>query len=362
MFMDVNIYHSDLYKEEIEAILVSLSYISEKERKTFEDNKFIRNVMDDLSMYNMTLELNNITNLQYILLASISNVEIKKTGAVGFECINFYDEELNEEYDRLLNEVFDIYYLLHSKYNFSDDEIDYLLPNSRLVNVKINLSVKDLFELIHTCSKYDELVDINLAISENETLEQIVTVANALYDFIHTNDLFIRNRIDDELREELMNHGANIIILSDCKHIKKLLNNGESDMKVSAIGHCSLVAYKAMVLNKSFNLELENFKYVCDIRNDIIFPEEYDCLDDDDYNLIEKYIYGWITFIDKLKANDNIYSTEITSCSLGCFGYIFRFNTTLNKYFRMYNSSGESEISELTNSLLTELECVINED
>ena len=186
MMTYIELEHCDLYDAELEGILLSLNNLAEKEQKTYEENKRIRNILDDLSMYNITFRLEDINMLQYTLLSSIMYSDIQYIRSVGYETVEFNNEEMNDRYDELLVKAQDIIHLLTEKYKFNFETIEYVLPNSMCVDIRMSISIKEFIELIHTCSKYDELMNIVLAISEHEILEQVVTVANSLYDFIHT--------------------------------------------------------------------------------------------------------------------------------------------------------------------------------
>lgn len=354
MMTYVEIEHCDLCITEMEHIFLSLNNLAEKEYKTFDDNKRIRDMIDDLAMYNITFKLSNINMLQYTLLLTLRDLNIDFIQSIGYEAIEFGDDELNEEYDRLLCKSYDIESLLLDKYAYLFDQqsIEYILPNSKLVDIRMSISIKELIELIHTCSKYDEMMNIVLAISNNEILEQLVTVVNSLYEYIHTDDLFIRTTIDEEIREDLTTHGTNLMILSNTDFIKEQLDKGVSDMKMSTLAHCSLVAFRDLVRRGyNFNIKLENFKYKQITQNEIILPEEYGEIEEEDLNLIDKYIYDWIVFIDKLENSGTYYSNELTLCNLGCFGHIVRMNAKVSHYFNLEYFNISSEVMDMVNNL-----------
>ena len=354
MMTYIEIEHCDLYIAEMESIFLTLNMLAEKEHKSFEDNKRIRDIIDDLAMYNITFKLSNINMLQYTLLLTLRELNIEFIHSIGYEAIEFDDDELNEEYDRLLCKAYDIEELLLSKYNdlFNKQAIEYILPNSKLVDIRMSISMKEFIELIHTCSKYDELMNIVLAISNNSILERIVTVANSLYDFIHTEDIFIRTTIAESVREDLVTHGTNLMVLSNTDYINEQLDNGVSNMKMSTLAHCSLVAFRDLVRRSyNFNMKLENFKYKHITQNEIILPEEYSKIEEDDLNLIDKYIYDWIVFIDKLENSGNYYSNELTLCNLGCFGHIVRMNAKVSHYFNLEYFNISSEVMDMVNNL-----------
>lgn len=354
MITYIEIEHCDLCITEMEHIFLSLNSLVEKEHKSFDDNKRIRDMIDDLEMYNITFKLSNINMLQYTLLLALRELNIDFIQSIGYEAIEFGDEELNEEYDRLLCKSYDIESLLLDKYAYLFDQqsIEYILPNSKLVDIHMSISIKELIELIHICSKYDELMNIVLAISNNEILEQLVTLVTSLYEYIQTDDLFIRTTIDEEIREDLTTHGTNLMILSNTDFIKDQLDNGISNMKMSTLAHCSLVAFRDLVRRSyNFNMKLENFKYKHITQNEIILPEEYSEIEEDDLNLIDKYIYDWITFIDKLENSDIYYSNELTLCNLGCFGHIVRMNGKVNHYFNLEYFNIIPEVMDMINNL-----------
>lgn len=351
MMTYIELEHCDLYNAELEAIFLNLNDLAEKEQKTFKDNKRIRNILDDLAMYNITFKLENINMLQYSLLLTMRNLDMKYIQSMtGYEPIEFNDEELSDEYDRLLCMSYDIWGMLGYKYDFDFKSIEYILPNSRLIDVQMSLSIKEFIEFIHTCSKYDELMDIVLAISNHASLEQIVTVANSLYDFIHTDDLFIRVNINNDVREDLTTHGSNLMILSNTDFITKQISQNNMDVKMSTLIHCSLVAFRDLI-SRGLDVKLENFKYRQITQNEIILPEEYSYIEEDDFNMIDKYIYDWVSFINKLENSGDYYSNELILCSLGCFGHIARINAKVKHYFNLEYFDIISEVDELVSSL-----------
>lgn len=354
MMTYIELEHCDLYNSELEAIFLSLINLAEKDNRTFEDNKRIRDILDDLTLYNITFKLESINMLQYTLLLSMRELNIQFLQSIGFESIEFGDDELNNEYDSLLCKACDIWGLLEHKYRnlFDLKSIEYILPNSRLVDIRMSISIREFIELIHTCSKYDETMNIVLAISNHELLEQVVTVANSLYDFIHTEDLFIRTTIADDVREDLVTHGTNLMVLSNTEFIKERVNMGDADVKMSTLAHCSLVAFRDLVRRSyNFNMKLENFKYKQITQNEIILPEEYGELEEDDLNLIDKYIYDWVVFIDKLENSSEYYSNEMTLCNLGCFGHIVRMNGRVGHYFNLEYFNIIPEVNDMISNL-----------
>lgn len=350
MMTYIELEHCDLYDAELEGILLSLNNLAEKEQKTYEENKRIRNILDDLSMYNITFRLEDINMLQYTLLSSIMYSDIQYIRSVGYETVEFNNEEMNDRYDELLVKAQDIIHLLTEKYKFNFETIEYVLPNSMCVDIRMSISIKEFIELIHTCSKYDELMNIVLAISEHEILEQVVTVANSLYDFIHTEDVFIRTNISDVVREDLTTHGTNLMVLSNTDFIKEQIMEGNFEIKMSTIAHCSLVAFRDLV-GRNLDVKLENFKYKHITQNEILLPDEYGDIEEDDLNLIDKYIYDWVVFIDDLENSGEYYSTELTLCNLGCFGHIIKINAKIWEYFYLERFNIIPEVEELISSL-----------
>lgn len=354
MITYVELEHCDLHDNEIENIVLSLINLSEQEQKTFVDNKQIRDTIDILSAYNITFKLANINMLQYTLLLSMRELNIEFINSIGFEAIEFDDIELNNEYDELLCRACKICKMLEDKneHLFNQNTLDYILPNSRLVDVRLSISMKEFVELIHTCSKYDELMNIILALSDNPILEKIVTATNSIYEYIHTDDLFMRLNIPDDTREDLTTHGTNLMILSNTAYIRNQINKGDVDVKMSTLAHCSLVAFRDLVRRSyNFNMKLENFKYKYNTQNEIILPEEYSKIEEDDLNLIDKYIYDWIVFINKLENSGNYYSNELTLCNLGCFGHIVRMNAKVRHYFNLEYFNVSSEVMDMVNNL-----------
>ena len=116
MMTYIELEHCDLYNSELEAIFLSLINLAEKDNRTFEDNKRIRDILDDLALYNITFKLESINMLQYTLLLSMRELNIQFLQSIGFESIEFGDDELNNEYDSLLCKACDIWGLLEHKY------------------------------------------------------------------------------------------------------------------------------------------------------------------------------------------------------------------------------------------------------
>ena len=63
MMTYIEIEHCDLYIAEMESIFLTLNTLAEKEHKSFEDNKRIRDIIDDLAMYNITFKLSVIYSM-----------------------------------------------------------------------------------------------------------------------------------------------------------------------------------------------------------------------------------------------------------------------------------------------------------
>lgn len=356
MITYVEVEHCDLHDNEIENIALTLLNLSEQEQKTFIDNKRIRDILDDLLSYNITFRLENINMLQYTLLLSIRELDIEFVKSIGFEAIEFDDDGLNAEYDKLVCRACDICKLLETVYSFDQNTLDYILPNSKLVSIRLSVSMKEFIELIHTCSKYDELMNIVLAISNNISLEKIVTVSNSLYDFIHTDDLFMRVNIPEDIREDLTTHGSNLMIITNIDYIRNQINKGDVDVKMSTLAHCSLVAFRDLSRRSyNFNMRLENFKYNRINQNEIILPEEYSKIDEDDLNLIDKYIYDWIVFINKINDRCEYYFNELSLCGLGCFGHVVRMNGKIRHYFNLEYFNVIPEVNEMINNLTLQI-------
>ena len=116
MITYVELEHCDLHDSEIEVIVLNLLNLSEQDQKTFIDNKRIRDILDDLLSYNITFRLENINMLQYTLLLTIRELDVEFIKSIGFEAIEFDNEDLNDEYDRLICRACDICKILETKY------------------------------------------------------------------------------------------------------------------------------------------------------------------------------------------------------------------------------------------------------
>lgn len=338
----------DIYPDTLIDVIDNVLDIIHKDERNFEDNKRIRNILDDLDSFNLTFSINEVDMIKYSLLLSIDkiSVELVDSEEVKFEEIEFEDDELNAEYNRLLKQ----YKTFESLVNLPDNLLQYIQPNSRLVNVRISLSIKDFVHFILTCSKYDELLDIIVMISNYDTvMEKLVTMSMSLYDLNFVDDLFIRLQVDEEYRRAMLDSGViNINIMSNDEYVIHCLKNSKSDVKISTIGTCSLVAYREIVKNiPKQQIKIENF---FDLINQdymsLTFPVEYLHLDEYVSNAIDGYIYDWYLLIDKLKQKDD---TELITmlCCLGCFSNIFKMNTNMENYFMLLYQSNLSEVQDL---------------
>lgn len=346
----------DIYPDTLLDIVCLLNDLLHKEDRSFEDNKRIRNILDDLDSFNMTLIIQDIDMINYSLLLSIDNlnVELEDQDELKFKNIDFGNDDLNNEYNRLIKQ----YKSFDEILNMPDTFMQYLQPNSRLVNVRISLSVKDFIYFILTCSKYDELLDLIVLISDFDTLlENLVTLSMAMCDMMNVEDLFIRMSLDEDNRKILLDEGSvNITMISNDEYISYCVENNKVDVKLSSIGTCSLVAYRDIVSQiPKHQIKIENF---FDLINQeyisLILPKEYAEINADVANAIDGYIYDWYLLIDRLKKYRDS-EMETMLCCLGCFSNIFKMNTSIENYFKMLYGSDLSEVSDIISVLVKKL-------
>lgn len=336
-----------------EAILFEVTHILKdiinKENRNYDDNKRIRNILDDMDGFNITILIEDLDMLKYTMISSIRNisVELVDSPEVEFRALTFPNGPFEEEYTRLINQFYHIKELLVCKYDMDDKLLQYIQPNSRLVNVRLTLSVKELIYFMLTCAKYDELLDINVLLTDvSELMENLVTIAISLSDIIMVDDLFIRTPIEDNVKKNLLESGnVNIEIMSNEDYINHCIENGKADVKMSTIGTCSLVAYREIVTNTpKQSIKIENFYDL--IQQEYIsltLPIEYLKIDEYVSNAIDGYLYDWYTLFYNLKEYEE-FENEAMLCCLGCFSNIFKMNMMIEEYSKLkYNELSEVE-------------------
>jgi hypothetical protein len=247
------------------------------------------------------------------MLLSMQNITLSliDSDVVKFKNIEFPNEELKKEYDRLINQ----YNSFSDILEMSDELLQYIQPNSRLVNVIISLSIKEFVFFILECSKYDELIDIIVLLSNfDEVLENLVTMSMSLRDMMYVDDIFIRMQLDEDNRRLLLDSGIiNINVVSNEEYIKHCLENEKFSVKISTLGVCSLVAYRDIVNSiPKQQIKIENF---FDLINQeymsLTFPKEYLQLDEYVSNALDGYIYDWYLLLDELKLISGLIHKKI---------------------------------------------------
>ena len=342
----------DIYPDTLLDVINVTRDVIQKEDRTFDDNKRIKNILDDLDSFNMTIIIQDVDMIKYSMLLSMRNisVELISNEEIKFKNIEFPDEELTKEYDRLLNQ----YKAFEEIIELPDLLLQYIQPNSRLVDVRLSMSVKDFVYFILECSKYDEMLDIIVLISNfDDLMENLITMSMSLRDMMYVDDLFIRMQLDEENRRAMLDSGIiNINLVSNDEYIQHCLENDKPDVKLSTIGTCSLVAYREIVRNiPKQQIKIENF---FDLINQeymsLTFPIEYLNLDEYVSNAIDGYIYDWYLLIDKLKGYEGT-ELDVMLCCLGCYSNIFKMNTMMENYFKLLYECDLSEIKDLMNVL-----------
>lgn len=358
--MKLTVENCDFYEDALIEVMHALDELINNENPTCDDNKRIRNVLDDLSNFNITFILEDIDMIIYTMLISIKNISCweLESDMVSFKEIAFPAKEMEDNYVSLISKFMELSNKLKEKYNLSDNEIEYLSPNSKLINVKVSCSIKDLMYFILTCAKYDELIDINILFSEyDELMESILTVSMSLSQMIIVDDLFIRMKLDEENRRSMLDSGSlSMNVISNEEYIAYCIKTFNSNVKLSTIGTCSLIAYRGMVDNlPKQDIKIENFNdFVNQEYFSISLPCVYATLHDDDVNEIEKYIYDWYVLINQYR-NMGDYKQEQLLCCLSCFEHIFKMNSAVYNYFTLDTETDLTEVNELINILKSKL-------
>lgn len=337
----------DIYPETLIDVVDITQELICKEDRNHDDNKRIRNIIDDLDSFNMSLVIQDIDMIKYSLLLSISHITVELLDKdVTFKQMNFNDEYMDNEYNRLIKQ----YNAISSLIDMPDQLLQYLQPNSRLVDVRITMSIKNFIHFILTCSKYDELLDINVLISDyDKLLNKLVTLAISLNDMYTTDDLFIRLRLDEDNRKLILDSGnINIVVVSNEEYVNHCITNKKFDVKLSTVSSCSLVGYRELLkLLPNSHIKIENFFDMIEQEYiDLTLPIEFLTINEDVSNIINGYIYDWYMLIDKIKNSGDL-ELEAMLCCLGCFSNICKINTPIKNYFELSQQATLSEIYDI---------------
>lgn len=358
--MNLIIENCDFFEDSLFDVMKVLNELVNKDERNYEDDKRIRNILDDLDNFNISFIMEDIDMLEYTMLLSMKNVSVAQIyilGETSFKELNFPDENVEQEYIRLITQCMEIRRLLKTKYDMNDKEVEYLEPISKLVTVRVSVSIKGLFYFLATCAKYNELIDINVAFSNyDELYESIVTVAMSLSDLIIVDDLFMRMRLDEHNRNSILeSNGTSIFLISNEEYIDYCMQMNNNSVKLSTIGACSLIAYREIVENiPKQEIKIENFYDFIDQENfGVTLPEIYNDVDEMDANVIDGYIYSWYLLVNKLKEFEG-HEEDQFLCCLNCFMHIFKMNTAIYNYFEM--DMGEvTEVGEIMNLVQNEI-------
>lgn len=318
--------------------------------------KEINDLISSLDIYNITVRFNNVNMMQYTLLLTMKgiNVNLIKQKEIKFNKLNIEDEGIATEYNRLLDKYLDLRERLDM---FSDTTLEALEPGSRLVDVELNMSLRDFIVFIKTCSKYDELIELVLAISGNEILQSLIVVIYKLE--LNSQDIYMRFKVDDNIRNDLVSitNDKNIFVLSNTDNVTNNLVKGNLRERVSIIGYANYLQIRDL-LNKGIdlNIKLENPKLIEkeDHALDVITPDELELLSGNEElsNEVDKYIYDWICLIDKIKHTDEYYYNDIVSCHLGCFANVYTINNNINDYLNLRSTDIGNNIVEILYTLV----------
>ena len=357
--MTLIIENCDFFEDALLEVMNVLHGFVVKEDRNYDDDKRIRNILDDLDNFNLTFILQDVDMLIYTMLLSMKNItvaQVDEMNEIAFKELNFPNEEVEQEYIRLITQCVDLMRLLKSKYNMEYKEIEYLVPNSKLLTVRVSVSIKGLFYFLASCAKYDELMDITLLFSNYDALlETIVTISMSLSDLIVVDDIFMRMKLDEHNRKSILESGDTpIFIISDEEYINYCMVNNHNSVKLSTIGSCSLVAYREILENiTKQDIKIENFNDFIDQENfSISLPAIYTSIERDDANIIDGYIYDWYLLVYKLKEFED-YNIEKVLCCLNCFVNVFKMNTPIYNYFEM--DSELTEVNEIMYKIQSEI-------
>lgn len=337
----------DIFPETLIDVIDVTQEIIYKEDRNHDDNKRIRNIIDDLDSFNMSLVIQDIDMIKYSMLLSIDCITVELLEKnIEFKQMDFNDECMNNEYNRLIKQ----YETLSSLIDMPDQLLQYIQPNSRLVDIRISMSVKDFIYFILTCSKYDELLDIDVLISDYDNLlNKLVTLSISLNDMYNTDDLFIRMQLDGDNRKMILDSGnVNIVVVSNEEYVNHCIINNKLDIKLSTVSSCSLVGYRELLkLLPNNHIKIENFFDLIEQEYiSLTLPIEYLNINEDISNAINGYIYDWYLLFDKIKNSDNL-ELEAMLCCLGCFSNICKINTPIKNYFNISHQAVLSELSDM---------------
>lgn len=318
--------------------------------------KEINDLISSLDIYNITVRFNNVNMMQYTLLLTMKgiNANIIKQKEIKFNKLNIEDEEIVNEYNRLLDKYLDLRERLDM---FSDVTLEALEPGSRLVDVELNMSLRDFIVFIKTCSKYDELIELVLAISGNKITQSLIM---AIYKLeLNSQDIYMRLKVDDNIRNDLLSitNDKNIFVLSNIDNVTNNLVKGNLRERVAVIGYANYLQIRDL-LNKGIdlNIKLENPKLIEKEEHalDVITTDELELLSGNEElaNEVDKYIYDWICLIDKIKHTDEYYYNDIVSCHLGCFANVYAINNNINDYLNLRSTDIGNNIVEILYTLV----------
>ena len=347
--MNIIIENSDFFEEGLSDVADVLLEVVQKEDRDFDDIRRIRNILDDLESFNITFILEEVDMITYTTLLSMRNISVGLVpNDISFKRVDFFNDELLEEYERLITLCVNIQRELVAKYNMTRKEIEYLEPNSRLLTVKVSASIKDLLYFFLSCAKYDENMEIIVSFSNDKLMEKLITIAMSINDLITVDDLFIRLKLDDDNREYLLDSvGENIRIISNEEYIDYCMKNNDYTVKLSTIGSCSMIAYRELVDNTpKQSIKIENlYDFIDQDQFRITLPNKYTNVDPDLANIIDGYIYDWFILVNNLKLEQG-YEYSQMLCCLGCFNHIFKMNAPIYNYFEL-DIEELSEVEEL---------------
>ena len=330
--MKLYIENCDFYEDSLSDVMFSLRELLDKEDRNFEDTKKIKNILDDLDSFNLSFILEEVDNIVYTMLLSMKKVCINEieNNEISFKELNFPNEDIQLEYERLLTQFVHLRKQLKEEYKFSDKEIEYIEPNSKLYNIRVSVSIKDLLQLLLTCSQYDETIDVVVSFSDYDNLmELMVTIALSLSDIMKNEDLFIRIALEEETKKNMTASNELVFVLSNEDYLKYCMEN-LIVTKISVVGGCSLVAYKELLTRIPRNeIKIENFKtFVKQKDFSISLPAFFSSINDELMNEIDRYLYDWYLLVDAFVSSED-YNSDAILCCLGCFINIFKLNTPI---------------------------------
>lgn len=329
----------DFYKM-VESIMMRDIDPSSKDLKT------MRDIIDILSVYNIFLEIYDLNMMEFQVLNSIKELKFNIIRTkVEYGNLNTENEELRNEYHRLTEQCKSIIHRLD--HDVSPMSLEFIEPNSKLLDVSISLSIKELMEILCLCLKYDEMLHFIVGVSNNELMEVLISFTNLIKDLgiLNTEEVYMRYQLDEGKRELLS--GGVPMVLTDEEFVKKLVNEDNYyDLKVSMLVSLSNVAVRNIKKPyRNLNIKMENPKYIKveECYNNLVLPVDFLSLDDYTFNELDKYVYDWFVLTQKLLEEENMY--DINICKLGCCKNIVNINGTVFDYDKLSMSDGpESEL------------------